>query len=234
MIDRLLNFGRPQIRNFLKHIPQANTILDIGAGSGADLSIAKEIHPHAKPLGVEGFSPYAQKLRSQGVNIYELNIEKDPLPFEAESIDVVMANQVLEHIKEIFWIFDQLSKVIKVNGHLIVGVPNLASLHNRILLSVGSQPTSIRVSSAHVRGFTRRGLLQFFKDVAPGLYTLEKYQGANFYPFPPVLAKPLAKLCPGMAVGTFMLFQKKRSYQGEFLEFAAPGKLETNYYIGQR
>jgi hypothetical protein len=51
-----------------------------------------------------------------------------------------------------------VSPVLRGRGSLIVGVPDLASMHGRILLACGHQPTQIRSASAHVHGFTRRGV----------------------------------------------------------------------------
>ncbi len=37
MIDRTLNYGRHIIRDFLRQSIPANSVLDLGAGSGTDL-----------------------------------------------------------------------------------------------------------------------------------------------------------------------------------------------------
>ena len=54
----------------------------------------------------------------------------------------------------------------------------------------------------------------------------------NFYPFPPFIAKPLAYLFPTNAWVIFFLFEKKKEYTNEFLEFPKLNKLETNFYLG--
>jgi SAM-dependent methyltransferase len=164
--------------------------------------------------------------------VHSINIERDAFPFADESMDVLMANQVLEHVKEIFWIFHQVSRSLRVGGHFVLGVPNLASLHNRVLLALGRQPTAIQIHSAHIRGYTKEGLMRFFNEVAPGLFELRGAGGSNFYPFPPFIAKPLAAIFPTMAWGCFLLLKKKRPYNNEFLQYAAPGKLETNFFVG--
>ncbi|OVE76643.1 hypothetical protein BVX98_04965 [bacterium F11] len=232
MIDRTLNYGRPVIKKFLESIPPFQTVVDIGAGGGEDLGLAVEVAPETKVHAIELEKTFVEQLKNRKWSVHEINIERDAFPFEKESLDVVMANQILEHVKEVFWIFDQISRVLKVGGHFILGVPNLASFHNRILLLLGQQPTSIRVSSAHVRGYTKPGILTFLSEAAPGVYRLKKSGGGNFYPFPGFLAKPLAKVFPNMAVGCFLLFEKVGEYQGQFLDFAAPGKLQTNYFVG--
>jgi SAM-dependent methyltransferase len=105
-------------------------------------------------------------------------------PFDDGSFDIIIANQILEHTIELFWIFHEITRVLKKGGgKLIIGVPNLASLHNRFLLSIGRQPTSIKSASAHIRGFTKPDMVCFVNTCWPGGYKLVKWGGSNFYPF---------------------------------------------------
>lgn len=232
MIDRNLNYGRPLIRKFLTSVGDYKTAADLGAGTGVDLGIARDVNPRASLHAIEVHKPYADNLRAMGYTVHAVNIEHDRFPFDNESMDVLMANQVLEHVKEVFWIFHEVSRALKVGGHFVVGVPNLASLHNRILLGMGRQPTAIHVNSAHVRGYTKQGLMRFVDDAAPGVYKLVMSGGSNFYPFPPIIAKPLAALLPNMAWGCFLLLKKVKPYDKQFLDYIAPGRLETNFYAG--
>jgi hypothetical protein len=142
-----------------------------------------------------------------------------------------MANQILEHTKELFWILDQASRVLKVGGHLLIGVPNLASLHNRILLALGRQPSPIKNNSAHVRGFTKGDIIDLLNSFPQG-YRLESFGGSNFYPFPSLIARPLARLLPSMAWGIFFSFKKVKPYHQEFLDYPRRMQLETNFYLG--
>jgi len=231
MIDRSLNYGRQHIKTFLKLSRPFNTVLDIGAGHGDDLLSAKLVEPNASLFAVEAYLPYAEKLEKGGVRVYPLNIEKDRIPFADSSIDVIIANQVLEHVKEIFWIFHEITRTLKMGGHLIIGVPNLASLHNRMLLLMGKQPTQIQNDSAHVRGFTKSDLIKFIRIW--GGYRLVQSRGSNFYPFPPIIATPLAHLFPNMAWGIFFLLKKEKEYKGEFIEWPRNKNLETNFFTGE-
>ena len=133
MIDRTLGYGRHNIAAFLQRIAPFETVVDLGAGWGFDLASAAEICPAAKLYAVETYPLYVESLKKK-YEVLALNLEKDPLPLADESIDVVMSNQVLEHVKEIFWILHEASRVLRVGGHMIIGVPNLASYHNRLLL----------------------------------------------------------------------------------------------------
>ena len=232
MIDRQLNYGRHHIQRFLANAMPYHAVLDIGAGRGNDLALAREVQPAAQLHAIEVNRELAQHLAEQGVDVYNLNIERDPFPFPDGSMDVVLANQILEHTKELFWVFHEVSRVLREGGSLIIGVPNLASLHNRLLLMFGRQPTPLNNATAHVRGFTKFDILRVFATVFPGGYLLRNFGGSNFYPFPPALARPLAMALPGMAWGIFLRLEKRRPYCGEFLEFPTRLKLETNFFLG--
>jgi Methionine biosynthesis protein MetW len=232
MIDRSLNYGRHQIARFLITAKPTSRVLDLGAGHGTDLTTARRVLPESQLIAVESWPPYVEELKSLGVSVFALNIERDALPFEDGSVDIVIANQILEHTKELFWIFHQVSRVLPVGGQFIVGVPNLASLHNRILLACGRQPSSLKSASAHVRGFTRADLLHFVQSCFPNGFELDRFGGGNFYPFPPFLAKPLARMFPNLAWGIFLSLRKKIPYHNQFLKFPPDQRLETNFWLG--
>lgn len=232
MIDRSLNYGRDHIRNFLASAMEYKIVVDLGAGGGYDLMLAKQINPAALLHAVEVDPMYSSKLSEKDMAVHSLDIEKETLPFSNCSVDIIILNQVLEHIKEIFWVFHEITRVLTVGGKLILGVPNLASLHNRVLLAFGKQPTSMKNNSAHLRGFTKGDIINFVESCYKGGYKLKAFGGSNFYPFPPMLAKPLANIFPTMAWGIFFMFEKQREYKKQFIEFPIINRLETNFYLG--
>jgi len=231
VIDRGLNYGRTQIRRFLASADSPARILDLGAGGGDDLAIAGECWPAAELLAVEAHPEYCEGLRERGITVLALDVERERLPLDDESVDAIIVNQLLEHVKEVFWILHEISRVLRRGGSLILGVPNLASLHNRLLLACGRQPTANHNNSAHLRAFTRRDLLALLGCFPEG-YELRAWRGSNFYPFPPALARPLAALLPGMAVGLFLDLRKRRSYAREYLDFPPTHRLQTNFHLG--
>jgi SAM-dependent methyltransferase len=180
-----LNYGRELVVSMaMPYIRQATSqpviILDIGFGTGADLlNIRRAAVNHNLGLyGIDGYDPHVVKAAELGILAWKRNIEADVFPFEDGSVDLVVANQVLEHTKEIFWTLSEVSRILKPGGIVIVGVPNLASLHNRILLLLGRQPSTIELLGPH------------------------------FYPFPPPAANLLSRVLPTMAVGLFFMCQR--------------------------
>ena len=231
-----LNYGREVIAGMARRHAR-NTgegelnILDIGLGTGADLlNVAKSLdNRRTRLFGLESHPPHVEAARALGVEVRQADVERSAFPFDAAFLDVVLANQVLEHTKEIFWIASEVSRVLKPGGLFIVGVPNLASLHSRIMLGLGMQPSPIDVLGPHVRGFTKPGFRRFIQ--ADGYFHVVEVGGSNFYPFPKSLAEPLARLLPGFAVSLFFCCQRTGK-TGRFLDVLESRFFETPYYRG--
>ena len=127
MIDKSLNYGRCIIEHYLRLAMPYRYVLDIGAGRGDDLSIARKINDSAELFAIERDGIDVTQLESLAIDVYLADIEQTRLPFEDESMDVIIANQILEHTKELFWVFHEISRVLRHKGKLILGVPNLAA-----------------------------------------------------------------------------------------------------------
>ena len=232
MIDRSLNYRRTRIKHFIHQSKKLDCVVDLGAGNGADLMTVKSINPNADLNGLEFDESNIQQLIDKGTKVFQLDIEKDPLPFSNESVDLIILNQFLEHTKEVFWILHEITRVLKVGGRVIIGVPNLASFHNRLLLALGRQPSPIKTNSAHVRGFTKGDVLEFLTSCFPSGYELIDFKGSNFYPFPPLIAKPLSTVFPTMAWGIFFLLEKKPHTKTPFFNFQLSSGLKQTFGSG--
>lgn len=232
-----LNYGRDRIIQFVNdYIKEGNKenvlvrVLDIGCGTGVDTLNVKQVIKNGEFFGVETHKPYIDILESKAIRVASVNIENEKLPFDDGFFDIVMANQIIEHTKEIFWIISEVARVLKPGGIFIIGVPNLASLHNRVLLLLGKQPSSIRPLSAHVRGFTRGGMKECVEYGK--FFHMEKFKGSNFYPFPSYIARPLSTFFPGLSVGIFFVF-KRTNKEGNYLLGSGIEEFETNYFKGE-
>jgi ubiquinone/menaquinone biosynthesis C-methylase UbiE len=232
-----LNFGRDIVAswagNNLRNKSGTLKVLDIGVGSGTDLMNIKN-HLEGKDLelfGIECYKPSADAARSKGITVFEINIEREKIPAQDSYYDVVVCNQIIEHAKEIVWIFSEIRRVLKNEGIAIIGVPNMAAMHNRFALLFGQQPTCVEILGPHVRGFTRPSFERFI--TCDGYYRILDFKGSNFYPFPPVISKPLSRFFPTYAVGIFFLVQKTNR-EGYFSDILKTRFFETPYYTGDR
>jgi SAM-dependent methyltransferase len=231
LVDDQEGYGAHIIKAFARLIPAPAVTLDIGAGGGRDLDIIKAVHPSTHTIAIDWANTEA--LRERFDSAYAIDVERHPLPAADSSVDLVIANQVLEHLKEIFWIWHQVSRILKTGGHFIVGVPNITSLHNRLLLALGEHPTQWKSYSAHVRPFSKPDTLRFVDVCFRQGYELVAFRGAQFYPLPVSLARPMCSIWPSAAAFIFFLFRKQRDYQDEFLAHPVRARLETNFFLGQ-
>ncbi|MGB6015568.1 MAG: class I SAM-dependent methyltransferase, partial [Nodosilinea sp.] len=194
-VDHGETYGRHILEKLVRSLPVA-TCVDLGCGHGSDLQIVLSQYPKAKCVGVDYGDWNTPALLTAGIQPISVNIEAEPLPLEPESVDLVIANQVLEHTKEIYWINHEIFRVLKVGGYLYLGVPNVLSLHNRLLGLFGVHPTCNKMISAHVRPFSKHDTLLFYRSAAKDLTQLTGFYGSQFYPFPKRLSRSLASTFP--------------------------------------
>lgn len=231
IVDHTETYGRHLLRQVCRGL-DISLCVDLGCGSGDDLATVREHNPEARCVGVDFGLWNEAVLRQRGITPISADIEHDALPFADETVDFFIANQVLEHTKEIFWINHEVFRSLRVGGHLYLGVPNVLSLHNRLLGLVGVHPTSAKLISGHVRVFSKSDTLLFYREVAAEFAAVRKFYGSQFYPFPRSIARLLAAALPSAAFSIFFVIQKTGPYHGEFVERLTSVPLETNFFKG--
>jgi SAM-dependent methyltransferase len=192
-------------------------LLDVGCDDGAwtdEIRRKLGVRPD-RVYGLEIVSGRADLARARGFDVRNGDLDA-PWPFENESIDVVHANQVIEHVKRLDHFVQELKRVLVPQGLAIVCTENLASWHNVGALALGYQPFSLaNISNVrpignpfalhagerplasehwqHIHVVTLAALRDIF--VAHG-FTIEASWGAGYHPFARRLARRLAELDP--------------------------------------
>ncbi len=231
VVDHNETYGRHVLRRASRNL-DISLCVDLGCGKGDDLMIVKQNNPRTHCIGIDFGLWNKDTLLERGITPISANIEHEALPFADETVDFVIANQVLEHTKEIFWINHEVFRTLKVGGHLYLGVPNVLSLHNRVLGLAGIHPTSSKMISGHVRVFSKADTLSFYKEVASRFAVIKQFSGSQFYPFPRTIARVLAAALPSYAFSIFFVIRKTAPYRGEFVEWLSGVPLETNFFKG--
>lgn len=114
---------RSDIESLLKGEPKR--ILDVGCGEGATLAWLKRRWPAAKTVGIDGYAPALPELERNADTAMILDLER-PLP-DIGRFDLVLALDVLEHLRDPWTVAKQLAGLIEPDGALIVSVPNVAN-----------------------------------------------------------------------------------------------------------
>src|ERR1700761_8800755 len=105
-----------------KYASSAESILEIGCGTGFVLSgIAKEF-PATKLYGSEIFADGLAFASQRAPNAKLMQMDARHIPF-VEEFDVIGAFDVLEHIKEDQTVLQQISAALKPNGLFLGTVP---------------------------------------------------------------------------------------------------------------
>ena len=120
--------------------PKPLKILDIGP-TPFTLFI-KENYPHYEVSTLDRTNLMEGRCKARDIQFKTCNLDEQPLPFEDNYFDLVIFTEVLEHI------FNPPTEVLREvrrimrggGGKLILSVPNIATLYNRIKLLFGITP----------------------------------------------------------------------------------------------
>ena len=157
------------------------TILDIGCFP-YHIGKALELLGHT----VYGISSYHEPINNRKISV--LNIENEKFPYKSNFFDLVLCNEVIEHLPQSPVIpLKEIYRVTKKNGYLMVTTPNIARSINRVNLLFGKSimyPISVyfeddgkgnKIYHRHNREYTLSELEKMFVD------TSWKVEKANYF-----------------------------------------------------
>jgi SAM-dependent methyltransferase len=109
--------------------PAPGRMLDLGCGSGWFLSGMRD--KGWETYGVEISSAAAELSRKQaGLNVFSGTIQQAQFP--PEFFDYIRSNHSFEHISSPVNTLQEIHRVLRTNGKLLIGVPNIDSLNARL------------------------------------------------------------------------------------------------------
>lgn len=121
-------FLRPYLRNGVK-------ILDIGCYT-ADL--LRLIRPSCKVeyYGIDYFEPAIKIAKARGAKVLKIDLDCEQIPL-TEKFDIIIANEILEHLKHAENVIHQIKVLLKKNGVVLVTIPNECTLYHRFRALLG-------------------------------------------------------------------------------------------------
>lgn len=136
----------------LKSLPCRDRVADIGCRSGGQAAYyqaqagIKEMH------GFEiGPLPLIEA-KKKGLQVHEWISGVSPCPVSDNFFDAIIAGDLIEHLLDTDVFLEELVRVIKPEGYLLITTPNIAWWWNRIRLLIGKVPGNIgSVSFNHAR-----------------------------------------------------------------------------------
>lgn len=104
-------------------------IVEIGAGSAGAISSFLSAKPDARAIAMELSPASLRTTRERGVSrLLAVAGNALQLPFRDRSVDAVVAFEVIEHLPDVAQALDEVLRVLRRPGYIIIGLPNHASL----------------------------------------------------------------------------------------------------------
>jgi 2-polyprenyl-3-methyl-5-hydroxy-6-metoxy-1,4-benzoquinol methylase len=215
----------PRIRQVLGLISgfRGARLVDVGCTDGHLSAIFREEGFYT--IGVDASPTAVERAKARCHEAHVANLETSPLPLPNESVDLVVAGEVIEHVFRTEEFLEELGRVTKKGGHLVVTTPNLACWLNRIVLLFGWQPfysevgtrpsafgnplrTASLAPAGHIRLFTASSLCDLLERCGWKVMAL---RGAGLMERKPVrwVDRAISKLAPSLASDLIVLCQKK-------------------------
>ena len=200
------NAYEKNLRNILDLLDVNNKakILDLGCDDGIwTLQMADKIKSK-KIFGLDLIDKQIRKAVKNGIIATKGDLNKT-FPYKDNTFDVVLANQVIEHVVDTDLFTSEIFRILKKGGYAVISTENLASWHNIFSLMLGFMPFSLTNTSSktgalgnpmdkhhsekfdwiantwqHQRVFTTKGWSHLFKLFG---FSIETILGAGYYPF---------------------------------------------------
>jgi len=208
------------LREALRDVAAPASIVDVGCGDGAATSVAARLNPGHRFVGVDWSADALRQARSRGLALVRAEVEPAGLPIASARADVVVMSELIEHLLDPDSALEEVRRVLKPGGTLLLSTPNLAAWYNRGLLALGVQPLFTEVSlrgvfgrpgsqvAGHLRLFTARALVGLL--AARGFGSIQ-VSGACYHDVPRPL-RPLDRaFCAWPAAASILLARARKT-----------------------
>lgn len=134
----------------LLEVDQKARAIDVGCGDGKNTVLFQRAIGCETVSGVDGVRGRLDAAKKRGIRTFHADLEKR-WPCKSATMDVVVTNQVIEHIFDIDHFIMEAWRVLVPGGYCVVSTENLASWHNIASLVLGFQDFSHHlISRRHV------------------------------------------------------------------------------------
>ena len=108
----------------IRQIPHnVNLILDVGCGSGWVAKVFLKKNKKVISLDISKKNPSIVKKLYQSQNHFPLVADSFKLPFQSDSVDCVIASEIIEHVIDPKQFLMELFRVVKKGGKVVISTP---------------------------------------------------------------------------------------------------------------
>jgi ubiquinone/menaquinone biosynthesis C-methylase UbiE len=151
------NAEKSEVVSKLVRSIQPKKILDIGVCTGIFYSkYIPEYLEKGAVYGVDIQQEFLDIAARRGIHTAKVNLDKEALPYKNESFDMVICDGILEHTLRPREMFQEISRVLKHSGQLVVIVPSAVSSKRRWRMLRGDSPFFPLIDNLLNKGFMKR------------------------------------------------------------------------------
>jgi len=154
-------------------------LLDVGVYDGVSRRYT-EVRPGSESIDYEAVDIFPNGhefvYKHQDWKMHHINLLEGMRSLESASYDIVVCEQVLEHLTNVQPAIEDMVRVLKPNGLMIVGVPIFpdgAHLFRKHVIPVTDRLFKVKKIRGHVQAWSLRTFLREFKTV-PNLEIQQK------------------------------------------------------------
>ena len=108
-------------------ITKDSRILDVGCALGGFINFLKD-KGYKNLYGIDPIKAYVNKANNENIKIGNVK----SIPFEDNSFDIIILDQVLEHLSNLKLTMKEIKRVLKKGGLLYIGVPDVDGYNDDI------------------------------------------------------------------------------------------------------
>ncbi len=162
----------------LEYIAQGNTIMEVGSSPPILTGVLQKLGYSVVGLDLapELFQDALDHLQ---LTVKKCNVETETLPFPDNSFDVILLNEVFEHLRiNLIFTMQEMFRVLKPKGQIFISTPNLKSLRGIINFNIRDKAYSCGSSvykeyrklqryghMGHVREYTTSEVYDFLQEI---------------------------------------------------------------------
>ena len=149
------------VQESLKKLKNKPRILDLGCGQGHITVRVKKRFPNAEITALD-YSVSAIEYASNNFQGIDFSVGSAfDLPYISNYFDIVICNNLWEHVTNPFTLLDEIRKVLKPSGFLIVSTPSRYRFRNLIRVIMG-KPVAF-MSDYHVTEYTVGQMIEMLR-----------------------------------------------------------------------
>jgi SAM-dependent methyltransferase len=153
--------GPERIELFKRYVGgPGRRVLDLGCRDGA---LSRAYADGNNLVGVDADREALEEAQKLGIETHWADLDA-PLPFSDESFDVVVAGELLEHLRDPARLVGEARRVLRPGGTFVASVPNAYRAKNRLRFLLGRKPED---DPTHLQMFSPenvRALLADFEE----------------------------------------------------------------------